>query len=63
MLITLMDWKLQVKAEIKETCALGALRPSISSFQTGMVATLLNYVPGCVGAVIIPTVVVQCRLQ
>ena len=40
----LQNSKLQVIAEFTETCPLAAWCPAILSFQTGMNATLLNYV-------------------
>ena len=55
--------KPQVKAEFTETCPLADWCPAILSFQTGMNATLLNYMCLCVGAVTVPPVVLQCRLQ
>ena len=39
----LQSSKLQVKAEFTETCQLADWCPAILSFQTGMDATLLNY--------------------
>ena len=44
----LQNSKLQVKAEFTEICPLTARYPTILSFQTGMDATLLNYVCLCV---------------
>ena len=55
--------KLQVKAEFTETCPLADWCPAILSFQTGMDANLLKYVPGSVSAVTVPLVVFPCRLQ
>ena len=43
----LQNSKLQVKAEFTETCPLADCCPAIFSFQTGMDATLLNYL--CLG--------------
>ena len=53
----------QVKAEFTETCPLPAWCPAISSFQTGLDATPLNYMCLGVWAVTVPLVVFQCRLQ
>ena len=43
----LQNSKLQAKAEFTETCPLADWCPAILSFQTGMDATLLNYM--CLG--------------
>ena len=51
------------KTEFTETCPLAAWCPAILSFQTGMDATLLNYMCLCVWAGAVPPVVFQCRLQ
>ena len=46
-LVSIAEQQFQVKAEFTETCPLAAWSPAIFSFQTGMDATLLNYM--CLG--------------
>ena len=52
-----MHWsgKLQVNAEFTETCPLAACWPVILSFQTGMGATLHNYMCLCLCGLFSPS--------